>query len=148
MATERSSKSVRRHYGRPPSVIRILAEALDRTEGGIHQELHGPDAARLKMLRIIRTAQDAGAHAWVRRYVQPLLDILRDTPAPPLELPVICRASNADAREDASQAIAQATDELPDLERWYRDALVEQAEQGQLIAALGAEIASRKGSLA
>lgn len=141
---KRIAPAHRRHYARPKGVMRILAEAMERTPGGIHQELHGPDAARAKMLRIIRTAQDAGAHSWVRRYVQPLLDVLRDTPAPNYELPVIARASNADAREDASQAIAQATNELPDLERWFRDAITEQAEQGQLIAALGAEIARRK----
>lgn len=144
MTPKQAAPETRRHYGRPRSIRAKLAEAFQRTVGGVDQALYGPESARNKMLAYIRIAQTHEAWPWLRKYLKPLLDATREGPVPDLDVPVIAAASQADAREDASQAVAQATDLLPDLERWLRDLDAELAAQAELRAALWSEIQARR----
>jgi len=145
--TDKEGTQVRgnRHWSGRGGLGRIFSEGLHRTERGVSSELYGPDGARQKLIAFVRLAQDNGAHAWVRRYMAPLLTILDDSPAPTLDLPVIAAASHADAREDASQAIAQATHLVGDYKRWAKDVDAEIAAQTRLLAALHAEIHRLEG---
>lgn len=144
MSTKPTAPEARRHYGRPRSVRRILADAEGRTLGGFDQELYGPHSARSRLLRIVSIAESAGAHAWVRKYLQPLIDRVRSTPIQDLDVPVIARAQQADSREDALQAVAQASDELSDLEAWLKGIRAEISAQEELAAAVQSEITARK----
>lgn len=146
MSTKGIAPALRRHYSRPRSLRRILAEDAGRTLGGFDQELYGPHSARARLLRIVAVAEQAGAHQWVRKYLQPLLDRTRETPIQDYDLPVIVRAENADAREGMLQAVAQATDALADLEAWHKGIRAEIAAQEELAAALQSEITARRGS--
>lgn len=136
---------LRHHYGRRESVVRKLAETLDRTEGGIQQSLHGPDSWRHKIMLYVRLLQDNGAHAKARAYIQPIADLVRETPIMALDVPLIAKAQTADAREDIAQAIAQASGSVTDLEAYLKALDAEAAAQAEVRAAVWSEIQARKG---
>lgn len=146
MNSKQSAPEARRHYRHRESLIRTFAKYLGRTENGVGQSLFGPKSWRVRITEYVTLLQKAGQTARARKFLQPLADLMRETPIAALELPVIAKASAADSREELAQAIAQETRALPDLEKWLKAVDEEIAAQSELRAALWSEIQARRGA--